>query len=91
MIILLISPSEDICYECSLEVPWRGASNQYQQHLFLWRNKEKCPGIIIECVSLTAPLTKTKYNLADLKPFINYKIPMLYLIHEVPNKKCLNL
>ena len=24
----------------SLEAPWQGASNEYPQHMFLWRNKK---------------------------------------------------
>ena len=27
--------------ECSLEVPWQGASNEYPQPVFSWRNKQK--------------------------------------------------
>ena len=30
---------ENICSGYSLEVPWHGASNEYLQHMFLWRNK----------------------------------------------------
>ena len=31
---------KNICYGYSLEVPRLGASNEYPQYLFLWRNKE---------------------------------------------------
>ena len=31
---------ENICYGYSLEAPWRGTSNEYPQHMFLWRNKK---------------------------------------------------
>ena len=31
---------ENICYWCSLEAPQWGASNEYPQHMFLWRNKK---------------------------------------------------
>ena len=40
-----------------LEVPQQGASNEYLQHIFLWRNKKKCPRIITKYSSLTIPLT----------------------------------
>ena len=30
----------------SLEFPWRGDSNEYPQHMFLWRTKENYPLII---------------------------------------------
>ena len=29
-----------ICCGYSLEVPWQGTSNEYPQHMFLWRNKK---------------------------------------------------
>ena len=32
---------ENICCEYSLEAPRRGASNEYPQHMFSWRNKRK--------------------------------------------------
>ena len=28
---------KNICYECSLEEPCQGASNEYPQHTSLWR------------------------------------------------------
>ena len=31
---------ENICCGYSLEAPHRGASNEYPQHMFLWRNKK---------------------------------------------------
>ena len=31
---------EDICCWYALEAPRRGASNEYPQHMFLWRNKK---------------------------------------------------
>ena len=39
-----------------LEAPRRGASNEYPQHMFLWRNKKKYPRIITKYSSLTSPL-----------------------------------
>ena len=32
---------KNICCGYSLEVPQRGTSNEYPQHMFLWSNKEK--------------------------------------------------
>ena len=31
---------ENICCGYSLEAPHRGTSNEYPQHMFLWRNKK---------------------------------------------------
>ena len=31
---------ENVCCGYSLEAPWQGASNDYPQHIFLWRNKK---------------------------------------------------
>ena len=31
---------ENICCGYSLEAPQRGASNEYPQHMFSWRNKK---------------------------------------------------
>ena len=31
---------------CSLESPRQGDSNEYQRHMFLWRNKQNYPLII---------------------------------------------
>ena len=33
---------ENVCYGYSFEVPLRGASDEYPQHKFSWRNKKKC-------------------------------------------------
>ena len=32
---------EVICCGYSLEAPWHGASDEYPQHMFSWRNKKK--------------------------------------------------
>ena len=32
---------ENICFRYSLEAPCQGASNEYPQHMFSWRNKKK--------------------------------------------------
>ena len=37
--IFLISPQKHMLWY-SLEAPCRGASNEYPQHMFLWRNKK---------------------------------------------------
>ena len=46
---------ENICCGYSLEVPQQGASNEYPQHIFLWRNKKDImwiPPFICSYVSL---------------------------------------
>ena len=45
-----------ICCGYSLEAPRRGASNEYPQHMVLWRIGENYPRIIIKYSSLTIPL-----------------------------------
>ena len=47
---------ENICCGYSLEVPHWGASNEYPQHMFLWRTWENYPKIITKYSSLTIPL-----------------------------------
>ena len=37
---------KNICCGYSHKVPHRGASNEYPQHIFLWRNGENYPIII---------------------------------------------
>ena len=37
--IFLLFLHKNICYGYSLEAPQRGVSNEYPQHMFLWRNK----------------------------------------------------
>ena len=37
---------KNTCCGYSLEAPHWGASNEYPQHVFLWRNKKKCPLIL---------------------------------------------
>ena len=39
-IIFFLFLHEDICCGYSLEAPWQGASNEYPQHMFSWRNKK---------------------------------------------------
>ena len=41
---------------CFYGEPRRGASNEYPQHMFLWRTGENYPRIIIKYSSLTSPL-----------------------------------
>ena len=47
---------KNICCGYSLEAPRWGASNEYPQHMFLWRTRENYPIIIIKYSSLTSPL-----------------------------------
>ena len=44
----------------SLEAPQRGASNEYPQHMVLWRTGENYPRIITKYSSLTIPLHYTE-------------------------------
>ena len=43
-IIFFLFLHENICCGYSLEVPQRGASNVYPQHMFSWRNKKDFSG-----------------------------------------------
>ena len=45
-----------ICCGYSLEAPHQGTSNEYPQHMFLWRTGENYPIIITKYSSLTIPL-----------------------------------
>ena len=49
---------KNICYGYSLEAPCRGASNEYTQHMFLWRTVENYPVIVTNYSSLSSPLNK---------------------------------
>ena len=40
MLISFLFLHKSICCGYSLEAPRRGASNEYTQHMFLWRNKK---------------------------------------------------
>ena len=40
MLISFLFLNKNICFGYSLEVPWRGASNEYPQHMFSSRNKK---------------------------------------------------
>ena len=58
---------ENVCCVYSLEAPHRGASNEYTQHMFSWRNKKN--------ISLIRPLiwsdyAKTKADLGFGSPHI---------------------
>ena len=39
VVIFFLFPHENICCGYSLEVPWRGTSNEYPQHTLSCRNK----------------------------------------------------
>ena len=47
---------KNICCGYSLEAPRQGASNEYPQHMFSWRNGENYLRIITKYSSLTSPL-----------------------------------
>ena len=55
--IFLISP-ENICCGYSLEAPQQGASDEYSQHMFLWRNKKNI-NTWIEKSALTSVMNLT--------------------------------
>ena len=48
------SGEKNVCCGYWLEAPHRGTSNEYPQHMFLWRTGENYP-IIITKYSLTIP------------------------------------
>ena len=50
--IFLIFP-QNICCGYSLEAPRRGASNEYPQHMFSWRNKKNINTIGLKNRALT--------------------------------------
>ena len=80
----------------SLEVPRRGASNEYPQHMFLWKNKKNYPRIItkysfvnnasgIVCCGLFAlPLGVIK-RLYILYCDSYWASSKLFLMHVCPN------
>ena len=53
---------KNICCGYSLETPHRGVSNEYPQHMFLWRTGENYPRIITKYSSLTIPLGKKDHS-----------------------------
>ena len=61
-----MSTHKNICCGYSLEAPHRGASNEYPQHMFLWRNKKNDLIIITKYSSLTTPLAQMILNLSGL-------------------------
>ena len=55
-LIVFLFLNKNICCGYSLEAPQRGASNEYPQHMFLWRNKS------FNTFGLKkAPLTRVNY------------------------------
>ena len=48
---------KNICCGYSLEGPHQGTSNEYLQHMFLWRIEENYPIIITQYSYLTNPLS----------------------------------
>ena len=51
--IIFLFLRKNICCGYSLEVPRWGASNEYPQHMLLWRTGENYPWIIVKYSSLT--------------------------------------
>ena len=40
LLMFFLFAHKNICCRYSLEAPWKGASNEYPQHMFSWRNKK---------------------------------------------------
>ena len=57
-IMFLLFLHENICCGYSVEVPHRGTSNEYSQHMFSWRNKKKFS--ILRLKKKTTQKTKQK-------------------------------
>ena len=54
--------NKNICCGYSLEVPRRGTSNEYPQHMFLTRQEIKCQYFLVEKSALSAAM-ENKYVL----------------------------
>ena len=71
MLISFLFLHENICCGYSLEAPHRGASNEYPQHMFSWRNKKSIiwiPPLICsygKCLG-KAPLMSTAYIFVEI-------------------------
>ena len=44
--------NENICCGYSIEVPHRGTSNEYPQHMFSLRNKKNCEALLLSTDSI---------------------------------------
>ena len=54
-----------------------GASNEYPQHMFLWKNKKKYPRIITKFSSVTNPLMCLFYSSALGAAALNRRLYVL--------------
>ena len=70
------------CY--SLEAPHRGASNEYPQHMFSWRNKKKCQSFWLEKNCLNGALIVVSFVL-------NWRLWTLYFSASIPRSESLKL
>ena len=78
MLISFLFLHENICCGYSLEAPWRGASNEYPQHMFSWRNKKNIMWI---------PPLICSYGSSCMYILLGLKT----VSHLVPCKSCLNV
>ena len=60
LLIFFLFLHENICCGYSLEASWRGASNEFHNITFSWRNKKKYPKIIAKFSSWTSPVACKK-------------------------------
>ena len=78
---------ENICCGYSLEAPHRGASNEYPQHIFLWRNKKKFTRYppLSRPMNYYWPLSYMSSSLAEVSPQ-----PTIYMSkqHRLPGQVC---
>ena len=74
-----------MCCGYSLEVPQRGASNEYPQHMFLWRNKKNINTLLLKKASnlklllLTIEIISLSMSLKVMWPRWNSNLPSLHL------------
>ena len=71
---------ENICCGYSLEVPRRGASNEYPQQMILWRNKKDISIFRMEKKMPYLLLCLTHCGLNELSHAIYWKILILSML-----------
>ena len=81
---------KNICCGYSIEAPWQVASNEYPQHMFIWRTGANYPIIITKYSSLTISLnmsTFCTFNLDLCKGKVNPRKVSAGTNHELSVKK----
>ena len=76
--IFLIS-SQKHMVGCSLEMPHQGASNEYPQHMFSWRNKKKYEYFWIEIAH--SIVSVNKIFITEKDNICNYLQPLYLCIY----------